>query len=404
MRRQLLISSSRYTVSTRAWHMKHFAFKTMLLAAAAFLCGPPALGQQTQQTPVITPHINPGSMGPTPVTQGTPLPGSLPTFEFRSGFWINLHHFLYEQALLRVDPARVVMGGTTDPARTTFAPANAELTAEEQRAWNSALDYYSRTLAGKDLLENYDMVAINDVLASLGACRDIAGKADQQCDAGLRKEMSDALTAAAPVYRAHWWTDDDRKNREWIDQVSVMIQKWGVRVAQQLALVYRAPWPKGRLAVDVVAYAGPLGAYTTFGLGSPFQPQQPHITVSSRDPRNLGTDPVNGFDVLFYEASHGVGGTVSQAIAEICRQEGKLIPRDLYHATLFFTTGEIVTRETAITSARPSDAFDHAYDGRSQLLIRGWSNYSSLLQSYWQPYLDGRVSFLDALQSMVASL
>lgn len=388
----------------RAWRMKLFSLKPVLLIVAAFSSALPALGQQSQQPPVINPHINPGSMTPTPVTQGAPLPGSLPTFEFRSGFWINLHHFLYEQALLRVDPARVVMGSNTDPARATFTLARAELTPEEQRAWNSALDYYTRTLAGKDLLENYDMVAINDVLASVGACRDITGKDDQQCDAGLRKEMSDALTAAAPVYRAHWWADDDHKNRQWIDEVSVMIQKWGVRVAQQLALVYRAPWPKGRLAVDVVGYAGPLGAYTTFGLGSPFQPQQPHITVSSRDPRNLGTDPVAGFDVLFYEASHGVGGTVSQGIAEICRQEGKLIPRDLYHATLFFTTGEIVTRETAIASSKTSDAFDRAYDGRSQLLIRGWSNYSSLLQSYWQPYLDGRVSFLDALQSMVASL
>jgi len=392
---------SRYTIVcempfSRA-NLRLIPLVVFLIASAA-----PALAQQP---PVIVPHINPGSMKPQPVTQGTPLPGSLPTFEFRSGFWVNLHHFLYEQSLLRVDPSYVVLGAA-DPARATFTVAKAQLTPQEQRAWDSALDYYSRTLARKDLLENYDMVAFNDVLASVGACPDISGKTDSQCDAGLSKEMTDALTAAAPVYRAHWWADDDRANRAWIDQVSTQVQKWGVRVAQQLALVYRAPWPRGRLAVDVVNYAGPLGAYTTFGVTSPFriEARTMHITVSSRDPRNLGTDPAAGFDVLFYEASHGVADTLNQAIEETCREEGKLIPRDLYHAILFYTTGEIVERETSIEPANTPDSYQQNYDSRSILLVRGWSDYAPILNSYWQPYLDGRVSFVDAVQNMVSSL
>ena len=40
-------------------------------------------------------------------------PGELPTFEFRSGFWTNLHHFLYEQAALRRKSTNVVIGGGT---------------------------------------------------------------------------------------------------------------------------------------------------------------------------------------------------------------------------------------------------------------------------------------------------
>jgi hypothetical protein len=383
-----------------------FPRTNLRLTVLAFFLIASAVSTPAQQPPVIVPRINPGSMKPQPVTQGAPLPGSLPTFEFRSGFWVNLHHFLYEQSLLRVDPSRVALGGAADRARATFTVANAKLTPEEQRAWDSALDYYSRTLASKDLLENYDMVAINDVLASLGTCPDLSGKTDVQCDAGLRKEMTDALTAAAPVYRAHWWADDDRANRAWIDQVSLQVQKWGVRVAQQLALVYRGPWPRGRLAVDVVNYAGPLGAYTTFGVTSPFrnEARTMHITVSSRDPRNLGTDPTAGFDVLFYEASHGVADSVNQAIEETCREEGKLIPRDLYHAMLFYTTGEIVERETSPATHGSSGPDPQSYDSRSVLLTRGWSDYAPVLQSYWQPYLDGRVSFLDAVQNMVASL
>src|SRR5262249_14212950 len=159
--------------------------KFCALLAVAFVCGIPAAAQQ-REPPVIVPHINPGSMGPKPVTQGTPLPGSLPTFEFRSGFWINLHHFLYQQSLLRSQSSRVVMDGAPESARAIFSEAKTQLTADEQRAWNSAVDYYSQALAGKDLVENYDMVAINDVLASLGACRDLTGATDPQCDSGLR--------------------------------------------------------------------------------------------------------------------------------------------------------------------------------------------------------------------------
>ncbi len=352
-----------------------------------------------QETPVINPHINPGSMNPVPPTQQTPLPGSLPTFEFRSGFWINLHHFLYEQALLRKDPSRVVMGSATNPSRGVFVIAHDSLTPAEQRDWDTALDYYQQTLAGKDLLQNFDMVAINDVLASLGACTEITGTRDPQCASGLRKEMIVALTLAAPVYREHWWPADDHANRVWIDQVSNLVEKWGVRVAQQLALAYQTPWPRGRLAVDVVGYGGPLGAYTT--------PDPLHLTISSRDPRNLGGGGLAAFEVLFYEASHGVANSLERAIAVRCRDAGKPIPRDLWHAALLYTTESIVQREVggSIGDKVPvPDSFYRPYDQQYALFARGWSNYFSALQSYWQPYLEGRVGFLAAVQNMVDAM
>lgn len=57
-------------------------------------------------------------------------------FEFHSGFWINLHHFLYEQALLRR------RGDKPDPARSSTANPNGTLSPEQQQLWNAAVDYY----------------------------------------------------------------------------------------------------------------------------------------------------------------------------------------------------------------------------------------------------------------------
>ena len=131
------------------------------------------------------------------------------------------------------------------------------------------------------------------------------------------------------------------------------------------------------------------------------------MTVSSRDPRNLGGGGLAAFEVLFYEASHGVAMSLERAIAVGCREAGKPIPRDLWHAALLYTTEEIVQREvgSAIGEGVPApDSMYKPYDQQYALFARGWSNYFAAVQTYWQPYLDGRVGFLTAVQNMVDAL
>ena len=44
------------------------------------------------------------------------------------------------------------------------------------------------------------------------------------------------------------------------------------------------------------------------------------------------------------------------------------------------------------------------YAVREGLYARGWDDYLTLLTRFWQPYLDGRSSFDDAIARMVSSL
>jgi hypothetical protein len=44
------------------------------------------------------------------------------------------------------------------------------------------------------------------------------------------------------------------------------------------------------------------------------------------------------------------------------------------------------------------------YALREGLYERGWKNYLDVLQRFWQPYLDGRATFSDAIARMVSSL
>jgi hypothetical protein len=335
----------------------------------------------------------------TSTTQSSGPESPLPVFEMHSGFWVNLHHFLYLQA-------RLLKGNTSSPETTRGAAQPDELPvslidfpAADIRAWQDAVAFYSKDLAGRDLLLNGDMEIINNQLSAMEACPELEGKTTPLCKSGLRQDLVEALERAAPVYRAHLWAQQDRGNREWIAQVAPIIQKMGVELSGQLADVYQRPWPSQKMRVDVVWYGGPFGAYTSL---DPI-----HITISSHDPRNRG---VYGFEVLFHEASHALAGAVTAAISHEFRERDKPIPRDFWHALLFYTTGEIVRRDVeygtmTFTNEQRNGASAYLpYAARFGLYSGSWEHFRGLLDLYWLPYLDGRVSFDTAMARLAADM
>jgi hypothetical protein len=331
--------------------------------------------------------------------QSTATESPLPVFEFHSGFWVNLHHFLYLQA-------RLMNGNTSsaDNARGAAPPDEPpvsliDFSMEEIKAWRAAVAFYAKDLARRDLLLNGDMETINNRLSEMEACADLQGKASPPCRSGLQTDLVDALDRASPVYRAHWWTEQDRTNREWIARVAPMVQQMGLGLSAQLADVYQRPWPASRLRVDVVWYGGPYGAYTSLG--------PTHVTLSSHDVRNQG---IYGFEVLFHEGSHALAGAVNEAIAREFRTRDKPIPRDLWHALLFYTTGELVRRDLAygtmtLTTLQGTDPSNYQpYAARFGLYSGSWDSFRGMLDLYWRPYLEGRVSFDTAVARLAAAL
>jgi hypothetical protein len=329
--------------------------------------------------------------------QGGQTPAPSPALELHSGFWVNLHHFLYLEARLRGAGAEPASRESLAQPEYSPAVSTADLTSAEQKAWNAAVNTYAADWSSRDLLQNGDMVLINDRLAEMENCPDLSGKSSPQCLSGLRPNMVAALEGAAPVYRARWWPQQDRENRAWIAGVAPLVRQMGAGLAAQLAQVYMHHWLPGRLRVDVVWYAGPEGSYTSL---SPV-----HINIASHDSRNQG---LAAFEMLFHEASHSLAEGVNQAIAQQCRQLGKPIPRDLWHALLFYTTGELVRRAVANAPASAANSDSPAgytpYAYRNGLYEHGWNDYQAALERYWQPYLDGKVDFDTAIAHIVSAL
>jgi hypothetical protein len=332
-----------------------------------------------------------GLFGSTPFAafaQDEPPAIPLPVFEFHSGFWLNLHHILYRQARLQRSSA----SGANVVAATT---GMTNLSPSEQHAWSSALAFYSKTYADKDLTVSLEMILTKNQLGDFETCPDLSGSKKKGCDAGLPAQLTQTLESAAPVYRAHLWPEQDRTNRRWIAGVAPLIRRSGLDLSHRLAEIYQTPWPRERIRVDVTAFAGSTGAYTTL---DPLR-----VTVSSVDSRNQGAEAL---EVLFHEASHGIADVVEDTILRECRQRDKPVPRDLWHALLFYTTGEVI-RPLANVNSDSSQGVPSGYVPyavREGLYRRGWENYLRVLTQYWQPYLDGRVEFSDAIAHMVSAL
>jgi len=114
--------------------------------------------------------------------------------------------------------------------------------------------------------------------------------------------------------------------------------------------------------------------------------------------------------VLFHEGSHGIAEPVQAAIIRECHQRDKAIPRDLWQALVFYTTGEVLRPVLGTPGAAAGDQEGNPSSGytpyalREGLYQRGWNEYFKLLQRFWQPYLDGTASFDDAIARMVSSL
>jgi hypothetical protein len=330
--------------------------------------------------------------------------GPLPVFEFHSGFWVNLHHFLYHEArarqALRDGPNATKSNG---PVLRQTPGSTVALSPAEQKVWDEAVSYYMANLAVKDLQINIDLILLKDQLGDFEDCDELTGKKKPMCNAGLPGQDGVILESVSRIYRTHWWTDQDRANRRWVIRVAPLVREQGVGLSARLAEIYQSQWPKDKIRVEVCAFANSAGAYTTL---DPLR-----VMIASTDPRNQGSDAL---EVLFHESSHGLALPVQNAIARECRQREKPIPRNLWHALIYYTTDEVLlpilqgTTSNQSTSSTPGSTMAKnpsiPDEMRNDLTQRGWEDYLYVLRTFWQPYLDGKAKFEDAVAHMVSAI
>jgi hypothetical protein len=283
-------------------------------------------------------------------------------WEMQSNFWVNLHQTMLDSAQ---------NGKIFD----------ATLTDSEKSAWNNAIHTYRLRFYGRSLITDEELVRINDALSY----------ATELPPEGFAEDVTKAMLMAAPVYRRHRWTVDDRANRFWIGVAESMLRDAGEELAREHVRVFGVPFPT-RIRVDVSPSAGPVGAYTTVSSGAV------HTTISSRDPAYQG---YAALEMLLHEASHAMVGAASGAIGpdiqSAARSAGLLAPRELWHAVLFFTSGELTRR--ALRDRGITDYVPYMY--RQGMFERSFPALKVPLETIWRSYIDGRIDRAIAIAGLV---
>jgi hypothetical protein len=270
-------------------------------------------------------------------------------FEFHNSFWVNLHHFLYEQAIAKSPES----SGSQD--------------------WKAAIDYYRRQVVTHDLLSS----GLAPIIGRLSELESAAVK-----DSGLDPQLLAALERAAPVYRVRWWPGHSRSNQAWIDGAKPLIAKYGATLASELAAAYQTPWPDRPVRTDVAEYASWAGAYTLI--------DPTHVTISSANPANQGPAAL---EVLFHEASHGLVQKLQSALeAELQTQHRLFQHRAFWHGVLFYTAG--------LLTERLIDGYTQ-YAVKNGVMERAWPGALPILDRDWKPYLNGQTGLSAAVDRLV---
>jgi hypothetical protein len=282
-------------------------------------------------------------------------------YRLQSNAWVNLHQRLHYEARYG-------------------APSPGKLSGDDLATWKKAVETYRSHFGKRSFLFDAELVGINTALSATTSAT---------LPASIPEVPAGALKAAMPLYRAQQWPEDDRANRFWIAMARPLLESAGEELATAHTKVYGVRFPT-HILVDVTAFAAEFGAYTV-GEGD-----RAHAVIASVEP---GTQGFGALESLMHEPSHAIVDAASAAIGTelttISRELGVKPPYNLWHAILFYTSGELTRRALADRGVRDYKPFiSNMYDGPFRGLRQP-------LETHWQAYLDGKLSREAAIRQIV---
>jgi hypothetical protein len=282
-------------------------------------------------------------------------------FTLHSNPWIDLHFFVR--------------------AAARGVPVQADLAEQERAVWATGVEFY-KPYASRDLLFDQELLDIKWALHTAEGRANLEGIA---IDSGLRATLERLM----PIYQKHWWPAHDRANQAWITGAKPLLERHGAALAKAVTGVYGAAWPNEPKPVDLSWVGGPSGAYST---GPPR-----HIIMPSSDATYGGNAAL---ELSFHEASHNWGLVLGSGIFQAAKEQGVHVPPQLWHSVLFYTAGELTTRE--LRAHGVTDYVEYSTRANLYTPMCGAGCREKIVE-LWTPVLDGKRSIAEALSALVAS-
>lgn len=284
-------------------------------------------------------------------------------YHLQSNPWVNLHQRLMHEVQFE-------------------SPSAETLSGEDAAAWRRAVEAYREFLGDRSALFDDDLVRLNAALSETQG---------PELPASIPAAATEVLRAAMPIYERTQWPQDDRVNRFWIALAEPMLASAAAELIAAHERTYGIPFPP-RIRVDVSARGWRFGAYT---VGDRLKA---HAVVSSADPSYQG---FAALEMLLHEPSHAIVarsfGAIGGDLARAAEETGREPPRNLWHAILFYTSGELTRRALAERGIR--DYEPYMYKGK--MFEDGFRGFQGPLETHWQAWLDGEVSREEAVRRIL---
>jgi hypothetical protein len=286
-------------------------------------------------------------------------------YHLQSNEWVTLHQrLMYE-------------------ARFGDAPPPDGVIEADLTAWNTAVEQYKTWLGPRrSPILDAELIALNRTLSET--------KNGSRVPQGLPEPAAKVLEAARPLYDKGQWARDDAANRFWIALAVPLLRSAAAELIAAHEKAYGVPFPK-RIRVDVVSYGWEFGAYTV-GDG-----HEVHSVIQSTD---AGSQGFAALEALMHEPSHGIVEPDQGAIgADLARAAADLHvkpPYNLWHALLFYTSGELTRRvlaERGVLNYTPViqiGMFDRQFKG-----------FREVFDQHWRAWLDGKETRDEAMRAIV---
>ena len=297
------------------------------------------------------------------------LPGTMDTtsyFSFYSHYWLNMHHMLYNHALVFAE--NDFETAVPDSIRSQLQPGEVD-------TYKRVLSYYEDNIIQGDLRTgDYNYYFKRWVI-------------DLDWDAPLPEVESFSdhvvnLNAFADIYSRIFWEAHNAQNKKVLADNIELIRRSERAFVNELQNACREEWQEEKIRVDITFRSKRDIPFTTI------QPTT-HIVMDSKQ-SNL----VEGewFELLLHESSHHLihtsTGFVGGTILDVAQGMGVEAPRQFWHSYLFYFSGRVAQ---GLLQSEGVDDYE-LYMVRKQV----FRVYFPYLDRYLPKYLDGELGLAEA--------
>ncbi|WP_424961755.1 hypothetical protein [Ekhidna sp.] len=291
-------------------------------------------------------------------------------YQFSVNYWFNMHHFLWVEAFMNqeVDSTMIDM----------------ELDADAKSELKAAVDYYRNKLVAEDLRMSDYQTAFKNWITNKEATLD---EIPNQFNTHMK-----VLKKFSPTYNHAFWNDHLRACKRVLQENIPLIRATEESYVDQITKLTRQFWDFDPIKVDVTIYA----KSSDWNLRNrPYTSIFPtHVVMNA-----AGENDVQGnwTELLYHESAHHlilssnyfIGGT----IRDLVEVKGYKTPRQLWHAILFYFTGEI-SRDLFEAEGL---SYPETYMQRNNV----FSGFHTLLEKHFSPYMDRKIILAEAVDGFI---